>query len=184
MQPAPSQPPPMYPYPPLQAGYPYPPPYYVPPRRDDTRLILIVVVVVIIILVIVPIVIAAALYVMVSGLIGGPGGPGIQTMGISVQTAGTNWSLQVVSVSGGPLPATTFLTILDDQGGTLLARRAWSGLTLGTWFTFQVVYEDSDPSVPEIVAGDGLVADRTAYPAGSVAQISSDQGVLWAGNLR
>src|SRR3989304_3782203 len=120
MQPRPPQPPPMPPYPPPQVAYPYPPPYYVPPRRDDTRLILIVVVVVIIILVIVPIVIAAALYVMVSGLIGGPGGPGIQTMGISVQTDGTNRAQQVRNSWETSWPPTTFLSFLDDQGGTLL----------------------------------------------------------------
>ncbi len=165
-------------------GYPYPPPYYMPPRRDDTKLILIVVAVVVVIVIVIPIVLAAALYVMVSGLFGGPGGPGIATISIFVQSAGTNWSLQVTSTTGNLLPADTFLAIFDGQGRTLLSQRAWAALTLASWGTNWAVYVDSSPSVAEIVAGDSLAADRGHHPAGSVVQISSDQGVLWAGNLQ
>src|SRR3990172_13434669 len=71
MPPPPSTPPPGSPAGP-PPPYPYSPPYpyYPPPKRDNLPLILVIVVIAI---VIIPIVVAAALYVMVSGLLIGPG---------------------------------------------------------------------------------------------------------------
>ncbi len=181
MQPGPPQPPPM-PYSPPQFGYPYPPPYYVPPRRDDTRLILIVVVVVVIILVVVPIVIAAALYVMVSGLVGGPDG-GPRTMDVTISRTVANWTLTVSVAPSGLTPANTFLQILDDQGNTALAQVSWSSLTPGTWAIHNATYEDGNPGIAEIAAGDALILDRGTYPAGDLVQFSSAGSLLWVGTL-
>jgi len=182
MQPRPPQPPPMPPYPPPQVAYPYPPPYYVPPRRDDTRLILIVVVVVVIIAIVVPIVIAAALYVMVSGLIGGPDG-GPQMLGMSISLSGSNWTLTVSFVPSGLTPANTFLQILDTSGRTVLAQISWSSLTPGTWAIHRAAYQDGNPGTAEIAAGDALFLDRGTYPAGDVVQVSSATSILWVGTL-
>src|SRR3990172_5981309 len=75
---SPAGPPPPFPY--------YPPyPYYPPPKRDNLPLILVIVVIAI---VIIPIVVAAALYVMVSGLLIGPGTQPVIAFGPVDESAG------------------------------------------------------------------------------------------------
>src|SRR3990172_10712069 len=86
MPPPPSTPPP-HPPPPSPPRSPYYPPYpyYPPPKRDNLPLILVIVVIAI---VIIPIVVAAALYVMVSGLLIGPGTQPVIAFGPVDESAG------------------------------------------------------------------------------------------------
>ena len=178
MQPPP-QPPPQVPTGPY-APYPYPPPYYAPPPRSDSGKIILIVIVVVIVLVAIPIVLAAVLYFMVSGLVGGPG-PGPQTMGISVSRAGTNWSAVIIGTSGTFLPESTFLVLRNSPGGPTLGATAFSSLD---WPRDRALYEDSDPTIFEIRAGDSLSIDAGTYPAGTTMEIRTSESILTALTLQ
>jgi hypothetical protein len=92
--------PPQWPYaPPYPAPYPYPPPWYPPPKKDESKLALIIIVVVVVVIV-VPMVLAAVLYVMVSGLIGGPNevSPSV-TFTTSTACGPTCWQFSVAGIS-------------------------------------------------------------------------------------
>src|SRR5207249_4310879 len=179
----PSQPPPSQP--PPQPWAPYPPPYppYYPPQRSDAGKVVLIVVVVIVVVVMVMVVLAAVLYVMVSGLVGGPGPGGPITIGISRRDTSTNWVLEVETVpSPHTLTTTTFLmrwpsnsTIVNPPGQTTLASlRTPSGgvqyLPVGGGAQTEL-----RPSDVITISKAGVVT------AGTTITIGDGAGVLWAG---
>lgn len=100
--PPPTAPPPAGPPPPYGPYPPYPPyPYYAPPpQRDNLALIVVIVVVAIVAL---SVVFAVILYVMVSGLLTGPGGGPRILFGPIDQTGG-NATILIIVPSGTIAP--------------------------------------------------------------------------------
>ena len=82
-----------------------------------------------ILMVAITVVLAAVLYVMVSGLITGPGGTP-QAMGVGVQPSsdGSNWIVTVLSTPTGKLYSSTTLAIFLVGGCGLLGLRRWRRL--------------------------------------------------------
>ncbi len=172
--PAGQQPPPPYPY----------PPYYVPPPRSDSSKIVMIIVVVVVVVVIISAVVAAVLYVMVSGLMTGPGtGPHVMGLSVSQTADGSNWSAVVTTTTANELPATTYVLIRNNQGVIVLQRTSFSSLTQQTWSTHHVLYLDANPSSPSIAASDSLIISRTTYPSGSLLEVSDDLGTLTSRTL-
>jgi flagellin-like protein len=133
-----------------------------------------------ILMVAITVVLAAVLYVMVSGLIAGPGG-GPRAMGINAVSAGTNWSVEFIDVPTGLVPATTYLLVRDSSGGLQLARTTFASLD---WTGEQVVFQDANPGESEIKAGDSLLMSKSQYPSGSRIEISDDLGSLASRTLQ
>ena len=107
-----------------------------------------------------------------------PGGPPNMSLSIRPTPDGTNWSAEVLSVSSGALPASTYVLIRDSQGTTLLLRTPFSKLTSANWSTYEVEYMDLTPSSDEIRPADALNILRTTYPSGSTMEVSDDYGTL------
>ncbi len=189
MQPQPPQqpaqaPPPAGPPPPSPYPYPYPGYYPPPPPRSDSSKIIVIVVIVVIVIVLITIIGAAVLYVMVSGLLTGPG-TGPRAMGVSIAASadGSNWTVTIQTTPAGELPASTYLLIRNPQGVISLARTAFSGLTLANWNIYHALFQDANPSSTTLAPGDGLVISRVTYPPGSTLEISDDSGVLTSRTL-
>jgi len=129
-----------------------------------------------ILLVAITVVLAAVLYVMITTIMTPVGD--IDTIGIAVQTAGENWSVQIVSVSPGKLPADTYLLIRDPGSAIALPPTPWSNLTSANWNLYYAQYADSSPANPDIQAGDLLLVSRLAYPSGYSIVLSDDTKIL------
>ena len=129
-----------------------------------------------ILLVAITVVLAAVLYVMITSIITHPGS--LDVMGISVQTTGENWSVQVVSVAPDKLPQSTYLLIRDPLSQVALPPTPWSNLTAANWPQNKAQYSDGSPAKPEIQPGDVLLISRLAYPSGCTIVISDDTNIL------
>ncbi len=129
-----------------------------------------------ILLVAITVVLAAVLYVMITNLTAPVGQ--VDAMGINVLTTGENWTVQIVTVNPGKLPAVTYLIIRDPASGIALPPTPWSNLTSGNWNTYFAMYGDGSPAKPDIQPGDILLVSRLAYPAGYTMAISDDSKVL------
>jgi flagellin-like protein len=134
-----------------------------------------------ILMVAITVVLAAVLYVMVSGLIGGPGTTPV-AMGVNIRQTGANWSVEIATAPSGKVPTLTYLLIKDQNGVIKLAKTAFSALTLANWNTNKAQFQDANPSVTDIRAGDSLLIDRVTYPSGTI-EISDDASTLTARSL-
>ncbi len=132
-----------------------------------------------ILMVAITVVLAAVLYVMVSGLVTGPGSTP-RAMGIAVAKTGdgTNWQLTVSSVDAGTAPASVYLTVFYGNGTVAMSKTAFSSLSGNAQFV-QV-----DTSATSVQAGDKILLLVTTYPAGSSVQIADDDGILYQGTLQ
>ncbi len=86
-----------------------------------------------ILMVAITVVLAAVLYVMVSGLITGPGSTPT-AMGVSTQPSsdGTNWIMTITSAPTGKAYTTVTLAIFHTDGSSNLSATALSSLNAGT----------------------------------------------------
>ena len=133
-----------------------------------------------ILMVAITVVLAAVLYVMVSGLLTGPGNAP-QAMSVDIRRTGANWSINVVSIPAGKTPTTTYLLVKDNNGVIRLARIAFSSLTLANWNANRAFYQDANPpNTNDIAAGDSLLLDSTRYPNNYVIEILDGSGTLTA----
>ncbi|HKZ90090.1 MAG TPA: archaellin/type IV pilin N-terminal domain-containing protein [Thermoplasmata archaeon] len=133
-----------------------------------------------ILMVAITVVLAAVLYVMVSGLLVGPGG-GPRSMGISISRSadGTNWTLVIASSPTGLTTSGTSLTILNAGGAIALASEAFSSLA---YASDRAVYiGDADTTVE---ASERLLVSTSTYPTGFRAEISDGAGLLFSGTLQ
>ncbi len=122
------------------------------------------------------VVLAALLYVIVSGLLPAPGR--VESFDFMVVPDGTNWSATFTSVPSGKLPADLYLVLRNGSGDIVLPRTSFANLSVGRWALIRAVYADATPGVPEVRAGDRLLLDRGAYPAGSVIEVSDHWSLL------
>ncbi len=134
-----------------------------------------------ILMVAITVVLAAVLYVMVSGLLTGPG-TGPRAMGVNIQASsdGSNWTVTVQTTPAGETPAGTFILIRSVSGTVQLQRKAFS---LVTWATDKVVFQKADTTTTNLGPGDTLLISRTVYISGSQIEISDAAGVLTTRSL-
>ncbi|MEE8231742.1 MAG: archaellin/type IV pilin N-terminal domain-containing protein [Thermoplasmata archaeon] len=132
-----------------------------------------------ILMVAITVVLAAVLYVMVSGLVTGPGAAP-SAIGVSVRqsTNGLNWVLTFASVPGGKLNTTVSLSIADAGGATVLVATSLNALG-GVAETYSPISGGST-----ISAGDRILLTVSVYGAGSTYQLTDSNGVLAAGTLQ
>ncbi len=124
------------------------------------------------------VVLAAVLYVMVSGLVAGPGStPTAIGVSVSQSNSGENWVLLFADVPAGKANATISLSIADSSGVTQFTA------TLDTLGALPRLY-DPVTGGSAISAGDKILLDVLTYPAGSTYQLFDANGVLATGTLQ
>jgi flagellin-like protein len=133
-----------------------------------------------ILMVAITVVLAAVLYVMVSGLLVGPGS-GPRSMGISITRSadGTNWTLVIATVPTGITTSGTLLTILNSGGAIALVAEAFNSLSYAT--DGAVFVGDGDSTVE---ASERLLISTATYPTGYRVEISDGVGLLFSGTLQ
>jgi len=103
-----------------------------------------------------------------------------------IQVDVTNDSLYTIitllSVPPSLSPATTYFAIQHDST-TILPRTPVSSLTETNWSENFALYDDRNPTSPEIQAGDAFLVSR-AYYRGYWAEISTDDAILLQQTLR
>ena len=134
-----------------------------------------------ILMVAITVVLAAVLYVMVSGLITGPGGTP-QAMGVSVQPSsdGSNWIVLVLSTPTGKLYTSTTLAIFHGDGSANLSATAFASLGAANGCSLSKV----SPSATAIQVGDRVLCKTSWYVTGSAYQISDGTTLLATGKLQ
>src|SRR5207247_1092135 len=106
-----------------------------------------------ILMVAITVVLAAVLYVMVSGLITGPGGTPV-AMGVSVTTGdGTNWIMTISSTPSSKPYTTTSLSIFKPDGSNNLSATTLASLTSATGCSLSKV----SSSATSIQVGDRIL---------------------------
>lgn len=132
-----------------------------------------------ILMVAITVVLAAVLYVMVSGLVTGPGSTP-RAMGVAIAKTGdgANWQLTISSVDAGMAPSTAFVTVFYANGTVAMQKTAFSSLTGAA------SYVQPNPSATSIQAGDKILLGVSTYAAGSSVQIADDDGILFQGTLQ
>ncbi len=172
-----------------KCGHPPPapmgtPPYYVhppPPRSDHTALLIVLVVVLVIVL---PVVVAAALYMMVSGLITGPGSPTPIALAVARSANGTYWVLTFTSAPSGMSASAGYLTMTTNPSILALPPTPLSSLTgtvtladsLGTLY---VAYRGSIADV--VITGDTILIGTSTSTGASTTGYNIQ--VAWNGQF-
>ena len=137
-----------------------------------------------ILMVAITVVLAAVLYVMVSGLLTGPGG-GPQTIGVQRQDTSSNWVLSIVTVpSTHALTTTTFLmrwpsnsSIANPPGqATLQTLKTASG---GVQYLPVGGASQTDLRVSDVIT----ISKTLSYTTGMSITITDGQTILWTGAL-
>ncbi|MEE9600465.1 MAG: type IV pilin N-terminal domain-containing protein [Thermoplasmata archaeon] len=134
-----------------------------------------------ILMVAITVVLAAVLYVMVSGLVSGPGStPRAMGIAVSKSSDGTNWQLTISSVDAGLARENAFLTVFRLDGTVVLQKTAFSALSGAQNASFEQV----DTSATSIQPGDKVLLTVDFYVAGSSYQIADADQVLATGTLQ
>src|SRR5207245_10208655 len=122
-----------------------------------------------ILMVAITVVLAAVLYVMVCGLITGPGGTP-QAMGVGVQPSsdGSNWIVTVLSTPTGKLYSSTTLAIFHGDGSANLTATAFASLGAANGCSLSKV----TTTATAIQVGDRVLCKTSWYVSGSQYQIS------------
>lgn len=128
------------------------------------------------------VVLVVLLYIMVTGIIQSPAR--VEVLDFTIAQDGANWSVAITAVPAGKPPAELFLLIRNATGDIVLPRTSFANLTADDWAQNRALYEDSNPTVPEVRAGDRLLIDRGTYPAGSRIEVSDKWSVLTMRTLR
>ncbi|MDX1534936.1 MAG: type IV pilin N-terminal domain-containing protein [Thermoplasmata archaeon] len=132
-----------------------------------------------ILMVAITVVLAAVLYVMVSGLVSGPGAtPDAIGVTVSQSSNGLNWILTFADVPAGKANSTVSLSISDGSGAVLLAATSLDALG-GVSETYSPITSGST-----LAAGDRVLLTVATYPAGSTYQLIDANGVLAQGTLQ
>jgi len=133
-----------------------------------------------ILMVAITVVLAAVLYVMVTGLLSGPG-TGPQAMGVSVTSNSVNWVILVSSTPSGKAYTATTLTLLKPDATTNLTATFWADLDVAV---DGCSLEKTNPSAAGVTVGDRLLCRRNWYAVDSSYQISDGTTLLATGVLR
>ena len=121
-----------------------------------------------ILMVAITVVLAAVLYVMVSGLISGPGGtPTAWGVNIGKSQSQTNWTLTFTSIPQSAATSAVFITITDNNGAPVTGATnvAFSTIAAGGTTGYRAMY--FQPTTPSTVStGDVLRLSTVSYPNG------------------
>jgi len=133
-----------------------------------------------ILMVAITVVLAAVLYVMVSGLLTGPGA-GPRSMGVNIQKSsdGTNWVLTISRTPSGLTVTSTFLQVNKPDGTANMTKTEFALLTMATK---GAVYNAGSP--PAVSNGDTILLKYSWYPSGQSVVISDSGGILFSSNLQ
>ena len=146
-------------------------------RKDETAVSPVIAT---ILMVAITVVLAAVLYVMVSGLITGPGGTPV-AMGVSVTTGdGTNWIMTISSTPSSKPYTTTSLSIFKPDGSNNLSATTLASLTSATGCSLSKV----SSSATSIQVGDRILCKTTWYITDSQYQFSDGSTILATGKFR
>ena len=104
-------------------------------------------------------------------------------LGLDVRPEGMNWSVLIVSVSNGLLPASTYLELWTQDGRVALGDTPFGAMTPANWTVLHTLYRDANPKNNGIAAGDALLLDRGTYRIGGTFEIHDDTHVLADGIL-
>ena len=149
-------------------------------RKDETAVSPVIAT---ILMVAITVVLAAVLYVMVSGLITGPGSTP-RAMGVTISRSSdqTNWTLLITSVpAGGTATTGTFLTVRGAGGQIVLSAKAFSALTSAAWTTNHAVFQGDADAIVE--AAESLLLSTTTYPQNNRVEITDGTQILFSGLL-
>ncbi len=137
-----------------------------------------------ILMVAITVVLAAVLYVMVSGLLVGPGG-GPQTIGVNRQDTSTNWVLQISNVPAPhALTTTTFLMRWTTNSSIVNPPGQASLNTLKTTSGGVLYIPVSGGTQTALKANDVItISKSTSYTVGMPITITDGSSILWSGTL-
>ena len=140
-----------------------------------------------ILMVAITVVLAAVLYVMVSGLLTGPGG-GPQTIGVVPRDTGANWVREINSVPQTHSVTTTTFTMRYPSNSTVVLLGGQSQPTLEYLKTIRsgVTYVPiGGATQTELRSLDQITISKASYPGitGMQVSIADGQSVLWQGTL-
>ncbi len=137
-----------------------------------------------ILMVAITVVLAAVLYVMVSGLLTGPGG-GPQTIGVQRQDTSSNWVLSIVTVpSTHALTTTTFLMRWPSNSSVANPPGQATLQTLKTTSGGVHYLPVGGAAQTELKVSDVITISKTlSYTTGMSITIADGQTVLWTGTL-
>ncbi len=137
-----------------------------------------------ILMVAITVVLAAVLYVMVSGLIAGPGG-GPQTIGVSQTSGASNWQLQISSVPATHSLTTTTALIRWANNATIVNPPGQISLdAIKTTAVNGVQYVRVDATATQMKVLDVLTITKSGvYISGMQVTIADGSTILWQGTL-
>ncbi len=131
-----------------------------------------------ILMVAITVVLAAVLYVMVSGLVAGPGDIP-QPIGVSVTgtlAGGTQWKISIASAPSSPLASdVTFVAIYLDGTTDVATLDNLSSITNATW--------NDIVGAGTVDAGDFIGLGKTSFPTGTQYQLIVGDSLAASGTL-
>ncbi len=132
-----------------------------------------------ILMVAITVVLAAVLYVMVSGLITGPGNAPQRIGGVvSRSSDGTNWIITFTTVPTTSLVNTTvFISVTTSSGGTAFASTALSAAA--TLQAAKITYVPATTNSATLGANDRILLTIATYPAGDQITLTSGGNILY-----
>ena len=135
-----------------------------------------------ILMVAITVVLAAVLYVMVSGLISGPGGTPV-SMGISVSRSGdgSNWVMLVSSSPSGKAYTSTSLAIFRSDGSVNLTATFLSALAPAT---NGCSLSKVSSTATAVQVGDRILCKTGWYSTDTTYQVSDGTVILASGTFR
>ena len=132
-----------------------------------------------ILMVAITVVLAAVLYVMVSGLLSGPGA-GPRSLGINKETSGdgSKWELTITTAPSGLTTtgaSATMLTVFKADGSTNLTGTALGSLT---YSSHGAIFSGDGDTTVEVT--ERILLLKSWYGTGTKVQISDPAGILYS----
>jgi archaeal type IV pilus assembly protein PilA len=136
-----------------------------------------------ILMVAITVVLAAVLYVMVSGLISGPGGTPT-AWGVNIGKSGdqTNWTLTFTSIPTSTATSSAFITIRNAAGAPVSGATNVPFSTITATGYHAMYFSPNNAGV--VSTGDVLRLSAVSYPTGYQVQIVSGTSVVYTHALQ
>ncbi len=134
-----------------------------------------------ILMVAITVVLAAVLYVMVSGLVTGPGTTP-QPIGYRVSKTGdgSNWAIEFIDVPAAKANSTVSIIVRNSDGSIAFSKQSLDNLLT---VSSGVQYVPSTTGA-SIQPGDSILLATATYSPGATFQLLDDDGVLATGTLQ
>jgi flagellin-like protein len=139
-----------------------------------------------ILMVAITVVLAAVLYVMVSGLISGPGGTPT-AWGVNIGKSGdqSNWTLTFTSIPSSAATSSVFITIRNAAGAAVTGATnvPFSTIATGGASGYNAMYF-SPNTAGSVTTGDVLRVSAVSYPTGFQVSLVSGSSVVYTHALQ